>query len=158
MTRWKQWSLGTAAVMIAASMALGATAEDKAAVVKARQDFMKAQGADTKAINDYAKGMASKADAEKAIADLEARNSKILDQLVPGTSMADMPGVSYAKPAAFSDKDKLAAIVASLKTLEDKTAETIKTGTPEQVGAAAADIGRQGCVACHRDYRERKPT
>ncbi len=44
----------------AASAAMGAwAAVDKEAIVKERQDFMKAQSADNKAINDYAKGMAS---------------------------------------------------------------------------------------------------
>jgi len=141
-----------------AALATGVMAQDKAAAVKARQDFMKAQAADTKAIGDYGKGMGTKADAEKAIADLQARNSAILKQLVPGTSMADMPGVSYAKPAAFTDTAKLTEIVANLRTIEDKAADTIKTGTPEQAGAAVGDIGKNGCGACHTTYRERKPT
>jgi cytochrome c556 len=141
-----------------AALATGVVAQDKAAAVKARQDFMKAQAADTKAINDYAKGMASKADAEKAIADLQSRNGKILALFVPGTSMADLPGVSYAKPAAFTETDKLKAVVASLKTAEDKMADTIKTGTPDAVGTAAGDLGKTGCGGCHTPYRERKPT
>jgi len=157
MARLNKW--GVAAVAVAGmALATVAVAQDKAAAVKARQDFMKAQAADTKAIGDYAKGMGSKADAEKAIADLQTRNPAILKQLVPGTSMTDMPGVSYAKPAAFTDTAKLTEIVASLKTMEDKLADTIKTGTPEQVGAAAAGLGPNGCGACHKDYRERKPT
>jgi len=158
MARLNKWGIAALAVMGVAALATGVTAQDKAAVVKARQDFMKAQAGDTKAIGDYAKGMGSKADAEKAIADLQARNSAILKQLAPGTSMADMPGVSYAKPAAFTETDKLAAIVATLKGLEDKEADLIKTGTPEAVGAGAGDMGKNGCGACHSQYRERKPT
>lgn len=152
--------LGIAA-LIAASVAAAATgvvAQDKAAAVKARQDFMKAQGADTKAITDYSKGMASKDDALKAIADLQARNPKIMALFTPGTSMADLPGVSYAKPAAFTETDKLAAVVATLKDLEAKQAELIKTGTPDAVGAAQGDLGKNGCGGCHSTYRERKPT
>ena len=152
-----KWGIAAVAVAGMAAMATGVVAQDKAAAVKARQDFMKAQAADTKAIADYTKGMASKDDAMKAIADLQTRNPAILKQLVPGTSMADMPGVSYAKPAAFTEKDKLVAIVANLKTMEDKLAATIKTGTPEQVGAEAAQLGPNGCGACHKDYRQNKP-
>ena len=148
MARMNRWGVAVLAAGIAA-LATGVVAQDKAASVKARQDFMKAQAADTKAIGDYAKGMASKDDALKAIADLQARNSAILKQLVPGTSMADMPGVSYAKPAE---------IVGSLKVLEDKEADLIKTGTPEAVGAAMGDLGKTGCGGCHSVYRERKPT
>ena len=158
MARMNKWGVAAMAVASMAALATVAVAQDKAAVVKARQDFMKAQAADTKAISDYTKGMASKDDAMKAIADLQARNPAILKQLVPGTSMADMPGVSYAKPAAFTDTAQLTQIVATLKTIEDKVADTIKTGTPDQVAAASADIGRMGCGGCHMTYRERKPT
>ena len=158
MARLNKWGVAALAAASVAALATGVTAQDKAAAVKARQDFMKAQAGDTKAIGDYAKGMGSKDDALKAIADLQARNSAILKQLVPGTSMADMPGVSYAKPAAFTETDKLAAIVATLKGLEDKEAELIKTGTPDQVAAGAGDMGKNGCGACHGPYRERKPT
>ena len=157
MARLNKWGVAVVAAAGFAALATGVVAQDKAAAVKARQDFMKAQAADTKAIGDYTKGMATKDDAMKAIADLQARNSAILKQLVPGTSMADMPGVSYAKPAAFTDTAQLTQIVANLKTIEDKVADTIKTGTPDQVGAAAADIGRTGCLGCHMTYRERKP-
>jgi cytochrome c556 len=158
MARVNKWCVAAVAVAGMAALATVAVAQDKAAAVKARQDFMKAQAADTKAIGDYAKGMGSKDDALKAIADLQTRNPAILKQLVPGTSMADMPGVSYAKPAAFTDTAKLTEIVATLKTMEDKLAGTIKTGTPDQVGAEAAGLGPNGCGACHKDYRERKPT
>ena len=157
MARMNKWGVAAVAVAGMAALATGVLAQDKAAAVKARQDFMKAQAADTKAISDYSKGMGSKADAEKAIADLQTRNPAILKQLVPGTSMADMPGVSYAKPAAFTETAKLTEIVANLKTMEDKLSTTIKTGTPEQVGMEAAGLGPNGCGACHKDYRERKP-
>jgi cytochrome c556 len=157
MARMNKWGVAAMAVAGIAALATVAVAQDKAGAVKARQDFMKAQAADTKAISDYTKGMASKDDAMKAIADLQTRNPAILKQLVPGTSMADMPGVSYAKPAAFTDTAQLTKIVADLKVIEDKVADTIKTGTPEQVAAASADIGRTGCGGCHMTYRERKP-
>ena len=158
MARLNKWGMAAVAAAGIAVFATGVLAQDKAAAVKARQDFMKAQAADTKAIGDYAKGMASKEDAQKAIADLQARAPRIPALFVPGTSMADMPGVSYAKPAAFTDTDKLKMIVANLKTIEDKAAETIKTGTPEQAGAALGEIGKNGCGGCHSEYRERKPT
>jgi cytochrome c556 len=158
MARMNKWGVTAMTVAAMAALATVAVAQDKAAAVKARQDFMKAQAADTKTISDYTKGMASKDDAMKAIADLQTRNPAILKQLVPGTSMADMPGVSYAKPAAFTDTAQLTQIVANLKTIEDKVADTIKTGTPEQVATASADIGRMGCGGCHMTYRERKPT
>ena len=157
-----RWGMAAAAATSLAILATGAVAQDKegfaglpAAAVKARQEFMRAQAADTRIMRDYAKGAATKAEAEKAIADLQLRNGSILQQLVPGTSAADLPGVSFAKPAAFADKARLEAIVANLKAIEDRTAAAIRTGTPEQAGAAAAEIGRVGCAGCHTAYRER---
>lgn len=158
MARLMKWGVAAVAAAGMAALATGVVAQDKAAAVKARQDFMKAQAAATKTLGDYGKGMATKADAEKAIADLQARNGKIMALFVPGTSMSDMPGVSYAKPAAFTDTAKLKEIVATLKTYEDKQAETVKNGTPEQVAAVQADLGKNGCTGCHMTYRERKPT
>jgi cytochrome c556 len=158
MARLNKWGMVALAAVSVAALGSAVMAQDKAAAVKARQDFMKAQAADTKAIGDYAKGMASKDDATKAIADLQARNSKILALFTPGTSMADLPGVSYAKPAAFTETPKLAEVVATLKSFEDKQADLIKTGTPDAVGALQADLGKNGCGGCHTPYRERKPT
>lgn len=158
MAKVNKW--GVAALAAAAGisvLATGVVAQDKAAAVKARQDFMKAQAADTKAISDYSKGMGSKDDAAKAIADLQARSGKIAALFVAGTSMTDMPGVSYAKAAAFSESDKIVAAVANMKGVEDKVAAAIATGTPADVAAASADLGPKGCGGCHTPYRERKP-
>ena len=77
MARMNKWGVAALAVAGVAALATGVTAQDKAAAVKTRQDFMKAQAGDTKAISDYAKGMGSKEDASKAIADLQARSGKI---------------------------------------------------------------------------------
>ena len=129
MARLNKWGVAALAVASVAALATGVTAQDKAAAVKARQDFMKAQAGDTKAISDYAKGMGSKDDAAKAIADLQGRASKIPALFVAGTSMTALPGVSYAKAGAFTETAKLQEIVATLKTFEDKQAELIKTGT-----------------------------
>jgi cytochrome c556 len=157
MARMGKW--GTLAIVALSVTAFGSTvvAQDKTALVKDRQAFMKAQAADNKAINDYAKGMATKADAEKAIADLQARNPKILGLFVPGTSSTDMPGVSNAKAVVWTDHDKFAGVVATLKDLEAKQAALIKTGTPEEVGVAQANLGKNGCGACHGTFREKLP-
>jgi len=132
-------------------------AQDKAAIVKDRQAYMKAQGADTKTIGDYAKGTADKASAIKAIDDLLARNPKMLALFAPGTSTTDMPGVSYAKPAIWTDKDHFAMTISTLHDLEVKEAALIKTGTPAEVGAGLADLGKNGCGGCHAAFREKKP-
>ena len=154
MARLIQW--GVAVLAVAGVAAMGtAMAQDKDSAIKARQDFMKAQSADNKAINDYAKGMGDKAAAEKAAKDLIARADKI-DGLfnTPGTSSTDMPGKTNAKAAIWSDRANFAKIPVTLKSYEEKTLAAIQTGTPEQVGEAAAAQGKNGCGACHGTYRE----
>ena len=158
MARLNKWGVAALAAAGVAAMATGVMAQDKAAAVKARQEFMKAQAADNKAINDYAKGMASKDDALKAIADLQARNGKIVGLFAdPTTSSTAMPGVSNAKAVVWEDKAKFAGVVATLKDLEEKQAELIKTGSPADVGTAQGNLGRLGCGGCHGTFREKLP-
>ncbi len=140
-----------------AALATTVVAQDKTQLVKDRQAFMKALGADNKAISDYGKGAATKEAAEKAIADMQARNAKMSALFVAGTSSADLPGVSYAKPTIWSEKAKFEGMIATLKDAEATEAATIKTGTPDAVAAGLVPIGRTGCGACHTTYREKLP-
>jgi cytochrome c556 len=153
-----KWTVLALAALGVAAIGTAGVAQDKAAIVKDRQTFMKGQGADAKAIADYGKGMATKEDALKAIADLQAKNPKMLALFVAGTSMTDLPGVSYAKANIWTEKADFAKSITALGDMETAMAETIKTGAPEAVGAAAGDLGRKGCGGCHTNYREKKPS
>ena len=157
MARMNKWGLAAMAAAFGVAALGTAVAQDKTAFVKDRQAFMKAQAADSKAINDYAKGMASKDDATKAINDLLARNTKLVGLFVAGTSSTDLPGVSNAKAVIWTDHDHFASIAATLHDLEVKQAELIKTGSPADVGAAQGDLGKMGCGGCHGTFREKLP-
>ena len=133
------------------------TDAQKEALIKDRVDFMKAQAADNKAIGDYAKGMATKEQVTKAINDLIDRSAKIPDMFPAGTSSKEFPGKSYAKPDIWSDYDRFAGIAKTLHELATKEAELIKTGTPEDVGKAQAELGKNGCGGCHGPFREKLP-
>jgi len=138
-----------------AATSMSGFAQDKTALVKERQQHMKGQGASNKAINDYGKGRVPKAVAEKAIADLQARNAKTLSFFTDkSTSSTAMPGVSNAKANIWTDNAKFASYVNNLKPLLDKQAALIKTGTPAQVGAFQAELGKANCSGCHDTFRE----
>ena len=138
-----------------AATGLSGFAQDKTALVKERQQHMKGQGNSNKAINDYGKGRVPKAVAEKAIADLQARNAKTLSFFTDkSTSSTAMPGVSNAKANIWTDNAKFASYVTNLKTALDKQAALIKTGTPAQVGALQAELGKANCSGCHDTFRE----
>jgi cytochrome c556 len=132
-----------------------AQAQDKEAQIKTRRDTMKRQGEDFKAIADYAKGEGDQAAAQKAIDDLLALNGKIADLFPAGTSMADFPGKTGAKPEIWQQFDKFKAIPAVLKSEEEKLAEAIKSGDKAAIGAQVANTGKNGCGACHTPYREK---
>jgi cytochrome c556 len=153
MARIGKFSAMAAVALGVASLAAASVAQDKSAILKERQDFMKAQSADTKAINDYAKGMGDKASAQKAADDLIARSSKIVALFPAGTSTADFPGKTNAKPEIWTDRAKFESVPVALKGLATKVSDTVKTGTPADVGLAAADLGKNGCGACHGTFR-----
>jgi cytochrome c556 len=143
-----RWTLG-AALALAAGASL---AQENAALVESRQDFMDPQDDDVKAIAAFFKGTGDRATAVAKTSDLLAVAPKISEQFVPGTAMGEAPK-SKAKPEIFRDKDKVTALVANLQTLDGKLLETVKTGDPAAVRAQLIASYRDGCTACHSDYR-----
>jgi cytochrome c556 len=134
-----------------------AQGQDKEAEIKLRRDTMKRQGNDLKAISDYAKGEADQAAAQKAADDLLALNGKIVGLFPSGTSMADFPGKTGAKPEIWQQFDKFKTIPAALKVQEQKLDDAVKSGDKAAVGAQVAATGKEGCGACHTPYREKLP-
>jgi cytochrome c556 len=141
-------ALGVVALGSAAMAASGAD------VVKARQDSMKAQGLDLKAVTDYARGKGDKASALKGANDLADRAAKASKLFPKGTSSADFPGKSHAKPEIWTDNAKFTAILKGMQDKSAKLSTIVSTGSPDDVKAAAMDLAKSGCGACHSSYRE----
>ena len=138
--------------------AVGGFAQDKAQAVKDRQATMKRQGADLKYISDYLKGVNNdQAGAIEKANDLLSISPKIPDLFVPGTSTADFPGVSHAKPEIWQEWDKFKMIPVALQANEVKLAEALKGGDKGAIGAVLGGVGKDGCGACHTSYREKLP-
>jgi cytochrome c556 len=147
---------GAIAACVAVTLGAGITAgftQDKLAMIKDRQDFMKAQGADVKAITEYSKGAGDQAAATKAVDDLLARAPKIVDQFPPGTSVDDFPGKTAAKPEIWKDMDKFRAIPTALMGEEIKLKTAIQSGDQKAVADQLGSTGKNGCGACHGPYR-----
>lgn len=150
--------LGMAAAVIGLAVSFGTVAvvaQDKEAEIKTRRDTMKRQGADFKAIQDFVKGEGDQAAAEKAIDDLESIAPKIVTLFPAGTGMDAFPGKTGAKPDIWKEWDKFKMIPVQLQGLEQKLAAAIKTGDKAAVGAQLANTGKNGCGACHTNYREK---
>ncbi len=147
--------MAVAATAVLSMASLAGFAQDKLAEIKDRREFMKAQGADVKAIQEYAKGAAD-SDQQKALAaanDLLSRAPKITALFVPGTSTAEFPDKTHAKPDIWQNWDKFKAIPTVLETQEQKLVEAIKTGNREAVGTQLGVTGKNGCGACHQPFR-----
>jgi cytochrome c556 len=152
--------LGLAAAVVASVVGMGTVtvvAQDKEAQITTRRDTMKRQGADFKAIGDFAKGEGDQAKAAAAIADLQGLAPKIVDLFPAGTGLDAFPGKTGAKPEIWKEWDKFKAIPAVLLTEENKLADAIKSGDKAAVGAQIAATGKNGCGTCHTPYREKLP-
>lgn len=137
------------------AVASAGVAQDKLALVTARQDFMKAQAGDVKAISNYAKGQGDQASALKAADDLLARAPKIPDQFTPGTSVTDFPDKSEAKPEIFTAGDKVKTLSGNVASAETKLKDAVASGNVQAVGDNLGAVGK-ACGACHNDYRVKK--
>lgn len=146
-------ALALAAAMSVMSSAGGMAQDDKLALIKARQDFMEAQQKDFDAISAYAKGTGDKDTAQAKLDDLIAHAVKVMDNFPPGTSAKEFPGKTKAKPELWEEMDKVKQIAAALKPAEEKLVEVIKTGTPDQLRAAAGSLYHNNCTGCHTPYR-----
>jgi cytochrome c556 len=154
-TKW----IVLAAAIVAGSMYCGtARAQDAAAQVEARQAVMKAQGKDAGAIKAYIDGKSDLAAAQAAGADLVTQVAKIPTLFPKGTSMADLPGKSYAKPAIWTEMDKFNAGAKVAQTKAEALNAALKGGDKDAITAAFGDMGKNGCGGCHEPYREKKPT
>ena len=104
---------GVAAAALGLALAFGTVAvvaQDKEAEIKTRQDTMKRQGKDFKAIQDYVKGQVDQAGAEQAIADLQSIAPKIVTLFPEGTGLDAFPGKTGAKPDIWKEWDKFKTI------------------------------------------------
>ena len=147
-----------AGIMLALSWsAVAALAQDKEAIIKERRATMKAQGEALQKIADYAKGAGDEAAAQTGIDELMQLNAKIVGLFAEGTSEADFPGKTGAKPAIWADWEKFKTIPPILAAEEQKMAQVIKTGDRQAVGQQISQLGKNGCGTCHTPFRTKLP-
>lgn len=150
---------GLAAFAAAGTMSAFAQQGDKPPIVKARQDFMEDQQHAFNAIQAFAKGTGDRQgaiDGVNKLLDLSSKmDAKFLETNFPaGTSSADLPGKTNAKPELWQNLDEAKAAPAKLHEAELKLAEVVKTGDPQAVGQAATATYRGSCNGlCHDKFR-----
>jgi cytochrome c556 len=133
----------------------GVAAQDKEAQLKDRQATMKAQGAAMSGIKKYLDGEADLAAATKSADDLVKISMTLPEKFPKGTSMADFPGKTGARPIIWTDWDKFLAAQKNLVAQTEKLDAAVKSGDKKAAADQFATTGKEGCAACHNVYREK---
>jgi len=151
--------VGAAALLAAGTAAVSAQQGDKAAIIKARKDFMESQQKAYNGISAFGKGTGDRQGAIDGVNKLLELSSKIdakfIDAYFPaGTSSADFPGQTNAKPELWQNLDEAKAAGSKLHEAELKLADVVKAGDAQTVAQAGTQLYRGSCNAlCHDKFR-----
>jgi cytochrome c556 len=147
------------AMMAVAGITMSVAAQDKAAIVKKRQDTMKQQAANLKYIANFAKGVSGdQADAGHRVDELQSISGKLVSLFPPGTSSVDLPNAkTYAKPEIWTDYAEFKAIPPKVADLETALGAAVRKGDKRAILMAIGNLGKNGCGACHSKFREKLP-
>jgi cytochrome c556 len=149
-----------AVVLIAGALAVlavsadgGAVAQDKAAIIKQRQALMKQQAADLKEIQNYISGSTDKQTALAKVTEMMTLPPQIVPLFPTGTSIAEFPGATHAKPEIWQQWDRFRDVPSALLRAEQSLAEAVRNGSKQDVLDQLDAVGRAGCGACHTYFR-----
>jgi cytochrome c556 len=132
-------------------------AQEPPAAVKTRQNVMKEQGRDLAAVKAFLDGKGDQAAAQAGADDLLKTLPQVPTVFPQKTSSADFPGQTRAKPAIWAEWDKFVAAQQNALSKAQALDAAIKTGDKAQIQTAFADLGQNGCGACHTPFREPQP-
>jgi cytochrome c556 len=136
-----------AVAVLAACATMMAKAPDEA--IRERQALMKEQGAAMRSIQDKLKAgqvQAVAVDAEKL-----ASTARQIPALFPAGSLN--PQTSRAKPEIWQKWSEFEGYARALETKASQLAATSRGGDAQATSAAAADLGKTTCGACHNAFR-----
>jgi cytochrome c556 len=150
----KQLMLAAVLVFILTSLSGISLAQDKEAVLKDREAFMKGQGKDIGSVKAYIDGKEDLAQAEAGAANLTQSTKKIPDMFPPGTGGTDTEGKYTTKPAIWSDWNKFLEAQKIAAAKADALLVAVKSGDKAAIQMAFGDLGKNGCGACHETFRE----
>lgn len=150
MRHWREAILVASAIAAAATVCL---AQDKAAVIKQRQALMKLQAEDLKAIQGYVSGETSRQTALAKTGELLTLPPRIVGLFPPGTSIAEFPQATHAKPEIWAEWERFKGVPSALIRAEQRLADAVKTGSKQDVLDELDAVGRSGCGACHTYFR-----
>jgi cytochrome c556 len=125
-------------------------------VIAQRRALMKEMGKQMGIINDFLeKGTGTAADATAAVNLIQTDSAKIPDLFPQGTSLDDNVGETGAKPGIWANFADFKQHAEHLGELATATAATIPVGEKTAISDAFANMGKDGCGACHQTYRQK---
>ena len=137
------WATGAGAVL----------AQEKADFIKQRQALMKQQAEGLKVIQSYVSGQIGRDAALSKANELLTLPPKIVALFPQGTSLADFPGATNAKPDIWEQWARFKDVPGALLRAETRLAADIKDGSKQDVLDDLDAVGRNGCGACHTTFR-----
>jgi len=150
-----QGTMLTAALICALiAVSVAAPAQDKEAVVKNREAFMKGQAKDLGSVKAYTDGKGDLAQAETGAANLTESTKKIPEMFPPGTDATDPEGKFATKPVIWTDWNKFLDVQKTAAAKADALLVAVKSGDKAAIQTAFGDLGKNGCGACHETFRE----
>jgi cytochrome c556 len=149
----KLLALGAVLIVGLAGIPGTAPAQDAAAIVKQRQDAMRQQTRDLRAIKDFSDGKGKQEAAVAASAELTRTVPKIPDLFPPGTGMAPPEGKFRPKPEVWTQWNKFLAANKTVVEQVNVLDAAVKSGDKQRIAAAFTKLN--GCDACHDDFREK---
>jgi cytochrome c556 len=143
-----------AMLAIGAANATSALAAEKDQIIKDRQSLMKQQGADLGAIKNFLDDKGDLAKATAGATDLTQLMKKLPDVFPPGSEGPNPEGKWAPKAEVWSDWKGFLAARDAAADKADALLVAVKGGDKAAIQTAFADIGKNGCGACHGKYRE----
>lgn len=153
---FKTIACGTCAVLMAGTVMLGATVghagEDD---IKYRKAVMKAIGGHMGAISTILKTDAGDIKDATVHADAMAGLAKVTATMFPEGS-GPMDGETEALPAVWEKPAEFKEVTMAFVAATEKLAMAAKSGDKGEIGAALGMVGKDGCKACHDNFRQKK--
>jgi cytochrome c556 len=140
--------LGTLTVGAAAALAM-----DGGDVIKDRAAVMKQQAKDLGAVKAYFTGKAEQATAAAAADELTRTTRKIPELFPPGSDAVSPDGKFAPKREIWSQWDRFLAAQKNAAAKADALLVAVKNGGMDEIRAAFADLGKNGCGGCHEHFR-----
>jgi len=143
-----------AVIVFGAANSPDALAVEKEQVIKDRQALMKEQASALGSVKGYLEDKADLAKATAGATNLVQTMSKMPDVFPPGTDGPGPDGKYAPKAEVWSDWKGFLAARDTATSKAEALLVAVKGGDKAAIQEAFADLGKNGCGACHGKFRE----